>query len=85
MDYLEKFEVHAEQQVAELDDARSKLAVEVVSMDHGGGGRCDGIFEQEEEAQEEMGGRATGSLRSFVQWNSQQMIARAQRRSRTQR
>jgi hypothetical protein len=33
MGYLEQFEVHAEQQVAEIDDARSKLAVKVVSME----------------------------------------------------
>jgi hypothetical protein len=31
MDTLEKFEVYAEQQVAELDDARSKFAVEAAS------------------------------------------------------
>jgi hypothetical protein len=33
MDFLEKFEELHEQQVAELDDARSKLAVEVASME----------------------------------------------------
>jgi hypothetical protein len=32
MDTLEKFEVYAEQQVAELDDARSKFAVEAASI-----------------------------------------------------
>ena len=31
MEALEKFEVYAEQQVAELDDARSKFAVEAAS------------------------------------------------------
>jgi hypothetical protein len=33
MDFLEKFEEVHEQQVAELDDARSKLAVEVASTE----------------------------------------------------
>jgi hypothetical protein len=33
MDFLEKFEEVHEQQLAELDDARSKLSVEVVSRE----------------------------------------------------
>ena len=56
MDFLEKFEEVHEQQLAELDDARSKQAFRRSGL-QGGGERCDGIFEQEEEAQEEMGGR----------------------------
>jgi hypothetical protein len=35
MDFLEKFEEVHEQQLAELDDARSKLSVEVVSREPG--------------------------------------------------
>jgi hypothetical protein len=58
MDYLEKFEVYAEQQVAELRTRRRRpLEACRQSGLHGGGERCDGIFEQEEEAQDEMGRR----------------------------
>jgi hypothetical protein len=77
MDFLEKFEEVHEQQLAELDDARSKLSVEVVSREMA-------FLNKKRKRKNTWGdGGATGSLRSFVQWNSQQMIARVQRRSRT--
>jgi hypothetical protein len=73
MDYLEKFEVYAEQQVAELDDARSKPAVKVVSMEVV---KYAMAFLNKKRKRKTKWG-ATGSLRSFVQWNSQQMMSRA--------
>jgi hypothetical protein len=72
MDALGKFEVYAEQQVSELDDARSKFAVEAASNEVVRDAMA--FLKKKRKRKSKWGGDR----------NSQQMIVRVQRRSRTE-
>ena len=63
LDHLEKMEVYHDRDLAEIEDARSKLAAEVVSIDMVKDAMA--FLNKKRKSKRKWG--ATGSLRSFVQ------------------